>query len=248
MEFIWWDDDWSGDINKLALIKMKEKIIIKEVNGKNQFLKIDEIQKLLKLNDDKLTIIFESGKPDDEYRKSLQEILTKYHVFNVRWIPEIWIYPSIETDKILAKKEAIYNAAYSFREDGIQLMKILGETYQINPFEGRELFDLKRKSRSNRQRGKVNDEWNFWFHGGECQFENQKTGQIVEIVITNGSEFGGLNSYFFLQYLKTTPKFEMLANFFSDDSKAVTKALNLLEDLGSLERIDNNSHRGLIAK
>jgi hypothetical protein len=227
---------------------MKEKITIKEESGKNQLIKVDEIRKLLKSNNDKLTLIFESGKTDDEYRKSLQKKLTNYHVFNVRWMPEIWIYPSIETDKILEKKEEIYQAASSFRKDGIRLMKILGEEYNINPFEGRELFDLKRKSRDNKQRGKVNEQWNFWFHGAECQFENRVTGQIVELVITNGSEFGVLDSYFFLKYLKTTPEFKELANFFSDDSKAVTKALNLLEDLGKLYRINNTSQRGIIEK
>lgn len=227
---------------------MKETIIIKNINGKNQLLKVDEIVNLLKSNGDKLFLIFESGKPDDEYRKLLQKELKKYHVFNARRIPEIWIYRSIATSKILEKKEEIHNAARTFRDDGIKLMKILGETYQINPFNSRELFDLKRKSRDTKQRGPVNDEWDFYFHGAECQFKNQKTGQIIELVITNGSEFGGLNSYFFLQYLKTTPKFKMLANFFSDDSKSVTKAFNLLEDLGELERIDNDSFKGLIAK
>lgn len=227
---------------------MKEKITIKEESGKSQLIEVDEIRKLLKSNNDKLTLVFESGKTDDKYRKSLQNELPKYHVFNVRWMPEIWIYPSIETNEILAKKEEIYQAAISFRKDGIRIMKILGKEYQINPFEGRELFDLKRKSRDNKQRGKVNEEWNFWFHGAECQFENQITGQIVELVITNGSEFGALDSYFFLKYLKTTPEFKELANFFSDDSKAVTKTLNLLEDLGKLQRIDNTSQRGIIAK
>ena len=163
-------------------------------------------------------------------------------------MPEIWIYPSIETNEILVKEEEIYQAATSFREDGIRLMNILGEKYRINPFEGRELFDLKRKSRDNKQRGKVNEQWNFWFHGAECQFENRIIGQIVELVITNGSEFGALDSYFFLKYLKTTPEFKELANFFSDDSKAVTKALNLIEDVGKLQRIDNTSQRGIIAK
>ncbi|MEM6316138.1 MAG: hypothetical protein AAF960_00625 [Bacteroidota bacterium] len=227
---------------------MKKKFIIEEESGKNKLIEVDEIRKLLKSNDDELIFVFESGKTDDEYRKSLQKELPKYHVFNVRWMPEIWIYPSIATNEILEKKEEIYQAACSFRKDGIRLMKMLGETYQINPFEGRTLFDLRRKSRDNGQREKVNKEWTFWFHGAECQFKNRITGQIVELIITNGSEFGALDSFFFLRYLKTTSKFKELANFFLDDSKAITKAFNLLEDLGKLRRISNISQRGVIAK
>jgi len=90
-------------------------------------------------------------------------------------------------------------------------------------------------------------EWIFWFHGAECQFKNHKTGQIVELVITYAPEFGALDSYFFLQYLKTTPRFKSLSNFFSDDSISLRKALNLMEDLGELQRIDDNSQRGIIA-
>ena len=226
---------------------MFEKFTIKEDNGTNQFIEVDEIRNLLKSNNNKLTLVFENGKTDDEYRKSLQTALPNYLVCNVRWIPEIWIYPSIETNEILNRKEKIYQAAKSFRNDGIKLMKILGKEYQIDPFTGRELFDLKRKSINNKQRGKVNEQWNFWFHGAECQFKNQITGQIVELIITNGSEFGALDSYFFLQYLKTTPEFKELANFFSEDASAVTKALNLLEDLGKLQRIDHTTQRGIIA-
>ncbi len=66
-------------------------------------------------------------------------------------------------------------------------------------------------------------------------------------MITNGSEFGALDSFFFMRYLKTTPRFKILSNFFCDDSKSVTKALNLLEDFGLLQRIDVTSQRGIIA-
>ena len=243
---IWFWGIWEHKI--LIFNKMFEKITIKEDNGTNQLIEVEEIRNLLKSNSNKLILVFENGKTDDEYRKSLQTELPNYHAFNVRWIPEIWIYPSLETNAILNRKENIYEAAKSFRNDGIRLMKILGKEYQIDPFKGRELFDLKRKSRNNKQRGKVNEQWNFWFHGAECQFKNQITGQIVELVITNGSEFGALDSYFFVQYLKTTPKYRELANFFSEDASAVTKALNLLEDLGKLQRIDNTSQRGIVAK
>lgn len=226
---------------------MKEKIVIREKNGKNQLIEVEQIRSLLKSNDDFLILLFEIGKTDDHYRKSLQKKLSNYFVFNVRWKPEMWIGPAIGTEILLEKAEEIFQAASSFRKDGINLMKKLGGTYQINPFEKGELADLKRKSRENQQRGKVDNEWSFWFHGAECQFKNQKTGQIVELVITNSSEFGALDSYFFHNYLRTTTKFNELANFFSDDQISVNKALTLLEDLGKLQRIDDSSQRGIIA-
>lgn len=220
---------------------------VKVENGKNRLIEVDEIRHLLKLNDDNLTLVFESGKTDDAYRKSLQNELTEYHVFNLRWMPKFYISPSIETDKILDRTEEIYDAAKSFRNDGIRLMTILGETYGVNTFED-GLAVIRNKSWDNKQRGKANEEWDFWFHGAECQFKNNKTGQTVELVITNCPEFGALDSYFFLRYVETTPRFKKLADFFAGDSNAMTKALNLLEDMGKLHRIDNNSQRGIFAK
>ncbi len=157
---------------------MTEILNIKKVNGKDHYPNIEEIKKLLESNDNELTLRFENLLNIDKYRKELQKELTKYHVFNLRWMPEIWIYPAIDSKKIIEKKEEIYKTALSFREDSIKLMTILGDSYQINPFEGKELFEFRRDSRKNGQRGKVNEEWNFWFHGAECQFENHKTGQI----------------------------------------------------------------------
>ena len=226
---------------------MADKIIIKENNNENQLIEANEIRKSLISNDDKLTLVFEIGKTDDNYRQYLQKELPNHHVLNVRWMPELWISPSIATSKILENSEDIYQAALSFRRDGTQLIKMLGEAYQINPFIGRNLFDIKGKSLLSKQRGKVNEAWNFWFHGAECQFKNHLTGQIIEIVITNGPEFGALDSFFFLQYLRTTPKFHNIARLVSDHSSSVTKVLNILEDLGKLKRIDNSSQRGIIA-
>lgn len=222
--------------------------VIKVKTGKDQLIAIDEILKLLNSNSQKLTLVFESGKVNDKYRKELQKELTKYHVFNSRWLAQLWIYPALETARILALKNEIHSAAVSFRSDAVILIKALGETYQIDPFEQGGLLSIKKKSRANKQRGKVNDEWNFWFHGAECQFKNHKTGQIVELVITYGTEFGALDSYFFLTYLQTTSKFKALADFFSEDLTSVTKALNLLEDLGMLHRINDESQRGVVAK
>lgn len=121
-------------MDSLSLFWMNEKITIKQEHGNDQLLTVNEIRNLLRLNKDRLTLLFASGKTDDDYRKALQKELENYHVFNVRWMPEIWIYPSIQTSKLLEKAAAILEAARSFRKDGIELIRLLGEAYQVNPF------------------------------------------------------------------------------------------------------------------
>jgi hypothetical protein len=229
---------------------MDEPIIIKFINGQNQLFTIDEIKILLLESTKKqLFFQFESGEVDEDYRQYLQKELPNYHIFNLRWMPQLWISPAIETSEILERIDEVYEATVSFREDAIRLMQMLGKTYNRNLFnEDRALFKIKEMSRANRQRGKIDEVWNFWFHGAECQFENHKTGQIVETIITNGTEYGALDSFFFGKYLLTTEKFKSLGIFFNQDSASITKALNLLEDAGRLIRINNFSQRGIIAK
>lgn len=219
-------------------------IKIREKNGENQLIAVNEIKKLLESNDSKLSLSFESGNVDDAYRKLLQEHLPQHHVFNTRSRNEIWITPAMGTDKILVHKQKIYQAAKSFREEATQLINTLIDTYQIDTSDTLSF----RKIIKNGRKGKVDKSWTYWFHGAECRFENQTTGQAVEVIITNGTEWGALDSYFFLKYINTTPRFKELATFFSNDLSSLTKALNLLEDLGLLYRIDEFSQRGIIAK
>lgn len=229
---------------------MDEPIIIKFINGQNQLFTIDEIKGLLlESNKNRLLFEFESGEIDDDYRKYLQEQLPNYHVFNLRWMPQIWISPSIETTEILERIEEVYEAAVSFREDAIRLMKMLGKKYGKNVFEVGELSEIRRESWKTERTGNINEEWSFWFHGAECQFENHKTGQIVETVIANGTEYGALDSFFFRRYMLTTAKLKDLGAFFNEDStSSLTKALNLLEERERLIRINKGSQRGIIAK
>lgn len=225
-----------------------KKIIIQEKNGTNLLLEAKQIRSLLMEDKKGFILQFESKLVDDDYRRMLQNELSNYLVFNVRWKPEIWIIPSIETELLREKSDEILKAAKAFRNDGISLMKRLGQVYGKDPFTKNGLNEIIRSSRKEHKRGKINDEWNFWFHGAECQFKNQKTNQVIELIIIYESEFGALDSYFFLNYLKTTKRFTALGNYFSGNTHSITKILNLLEDEGKLIRIDDFVQSGIIAK
>ena len=54
----------------------------------------------------------------------------------------------------------------------------------------------------NGQSGKIGD-WKFFFHGFHCYFENIFTNQCIEVPIVFGFEFGDLDPYFFMQYIKS---------------------------------------------
>ena len=100
------------------------------------------------------------------------------------------------------------------------------------------LLELKHGKIDN-GRGKLNGDWNYYFHGAECQFENTKTGQIVESIVVTKPEFGYLDCYFFYNYLATTDRFKNLASFFNHDYTNICKAIDLLALEGLLTRVDD---------
>jgi hypothetical protein len=92
-------------------------------------------------------------------------------------------------------------------------------------------------------------EWEYYFHGGECQFRNVRTGQIVEVCLGFRDEFGVLDPYFFFQFVSTTPALEKVAQLFTDGFHDTLRALEILERHGYLGRISSQSgdRAGLIA-
>jgi len=220
---------------------------IPSIHGQPQFPDIEEIKGQLAQHKAGLKLEFEGEGDFNSYRQALQAEFSYYHVFYLRWKPEIWISPALETDSILEKQDEIMAAARAFWVTATELMAALGKAHGIDPANRSDLHGLKKRFRDNQQRGAVNAEWSFWLHGSECQFTHATTGQVVEVVVTYADEFGALDSFFFLQYLQTTPRFQELAAFFEGDRASITKALNLLEDAGQLKRIDEGTQRGIVA-
>lgn len=92
-------------------------------------------------------------------------------------------------------RDAFCKCARALRQEAARLMKIMSETFHIDLETLDGLFELKFK-KSNKQRGQLNDEWNYFLHGAECRFDNLRTGQIVEVIITTFPEFGTLDGFF----------------------------------------------------
>lgn len=117
-----------------------------------------------------------------------------------------------------------------------------GEELRTGPFDrllAKILRVFKRKT----------TEWEYGFHGGECQFRNMPTGQILEICLGFQNEFGVLDPYFFFQFISTTPGLEKVAKLFNDGFHDTRRALEILEQHGYLRRISSqpDNRTGLIA-
>lgn len=139
------------------------------------------------------------------------------------------------TQKIFGNRRNIISAARAFRKDANDLMESLALRNNFSLAAG-EGFPPTVYCHKRNNIGFLNDEWQYYFHGAECRFENMCTGQVVELIYTTKPEFGFLDGYFFFNYMCTTEKHKSLGRWFQNDGN-VYKAINLLADKGLLTRV-----------
>ena len=111
--------------------------------------------------------------------------------------------------KINIHPEIVKDAIMDYRNDGKKLMFELGKKYDLD-IENKEDYE-KLISRGNKEiprRGSLSKRWNYGFHGGECGFYNKKHQQQVEVVLSNSPEFGHIDSWFLLSYMKSTEEYK----------------------------------------
>jgi hypothetical protein len=96
------------------------------------------------------------------------------------------------------------------------------------------------------------DDWDHGFHGLECCFTNRRTGQVVDVRLAFGSEFGVLDPYFLARFIRTTPAHHEAAGLLADDFHDPCRVLEVLEGRGHLRVVEVASemlggimHRGL---
>lgn len=130
-------------------------------------------------------------------------------------------------DTVIEMEEDLVEAAQHFRRTATGLAVALASYNQVAP--GR-LWEECRKLECH------SAAWDLEVHGQHCRFENRKTGQIVEVSMWFGTEFGVLDPYFFFDYMRTTPCLAPpleLRDAFHD----TRRAMEILEERGKLAKI-----------
>jgi hypothetical protein len=136
----------------------------------------------------------------------------------------------IDRERVIEYAQHIIDAARDFRRTANALSQELAEQKRIRPSE---LLDHRDRG------GKLKTGWKYHFHGLQCRFESKKTKQIVEVEIAFGNEFGVLDPFFFGLFVESTPQFRWLADLFPDLYHDTARALDVLEELGRLERVSS---------
>lgn len=92
----------------------------------------------------------------------------------------------------------ILDAARDFRRTAGDLASRLAGVLQV---PARDLVE----HRYRKPEGTLDDEWAYGFHGLQCRFDHLASGQVVQVEIAFGDEFGVLDAWFLALFINSTP-------------------------------------------
>lgn len=151
---------------------------------------------------------------------------------------------------VVENSDAICAAAREFRRLANQLMLRLVAKLNI-PRAVYTTDPLLRITLGERDAGRLGLSWRYGFHGMECRFENRWSGQVLEVRLGFGDEFGVLDPYFFHIFLRTTRRLAPVAALFEDSFHDPDRALAILEKRGRLKgvtgRLEHIEFQGAVA-
>ena len=207
-------------------------------------LEIEKIKSLLDKNE-KILFVLTNGSFERDYIVTLQKGFSNYVVSEIKWINKLVIVPSISTKTVLDNLNEFYKCIELFDSTAHSLMNLMAETFDIDLNNSSEIYDLKR-NRSDKQRGQINDEWKYHFHGKGCSFTNSITEQFLDVQIINGLEFGELDTYYLMKFIQTTESLKEVSLILNDESNNMQKVIEVLRMKNYLIELPGENNDGLI--
>ncbi len=207
-------------------------------------LEIEKIKSLLEKNE-KILFVLSDGSFKRDYIVSLQKEFSNHVVSEIKWMNKLIIVPSISTKTVLDNLNKFYKCIELFDKTAHSLMNLMAETFDINLNNSSEIYDLKR-NRSDKQRGQINDEWKYHFHGKGCSFTNSKTEQFLDVQIINGLEYGQLDTYYLMKFIQTTDSLKEMSLILNDESNNMRKVIEILWMNDYLTELPNGTNNELI--
>lgn len=220
------------------------------VTSSDEFPSLDDIAGISRQI--KLKIVFEESISHlrKSYGEDLEKLLPGFQIAIHNTEHEINICKLITNEEIEENQLFFLQCAKDYRNLGTALIHRFAEAKKIKlnadfPFLTLNKFKCSRRNHS----GKV-DDWDYFFHGYHCGFQNRKTKQKIEVPYMFGMEFGDLDPYFFSIFIKSTSEYQPLPVDIYDDFEDGRKILDVMLSLGHLEKIYSNieNHSGIVVK
>jgi hypothetical protein len=227
------------------LLSRKTDIIT--INSIGQIPTLETIRKIPR--DRVLKLVFENGVQDkrelvgQNFKKELPDFQIAIHTIE----PEINIAKLLSDKEIEENQDFFEQCAKDYRQLSEILLYKLVDSLDLNLNKNFPMQTFNKLKGNKRQAGKV-ENWRYYVHGFHCGFENTKTGQLIEVPLIFGLEFGDLDPYFFSRFIKTTPKYKPLPVEIYEDYADGVRINEKMISLGKFERINSNveNHYGIV--
>ena len=207
-------------------------------------LEIGKVRELLNENESLLFVVTDE-KLTRKYVLDLQKEFPNYVITQIEWLNKLNIVPSISTKTVLENILEFHNCIELFDKTAHSLMNLMAQTFDINLNNSNEIYELKTK-RSENQRGEINNEWKYRFHGKGCSFTNTNTEQFLDVQINNGIEFGELDTYYLMKFIETTESLKKARLILDNKSENMRKVIETLWSSDYLTELPDGINNELI--
>jgi hypothetical protein len=134
----------------------------------------------------------------------------------------VTVYRVLDESVVIAHLPLFLAAIRDFAETARACCHELAATYGI---AAADLLSRRHEIKSQSGRS---GEWKFCFHGMECCFTHRRTGQVVDVRLGFGDEFGVLDPYFLAHFIRTTAAHCEVAALLADDYHDPSRVLGVL--------------------
>lgn len=190
----------------------------------------------------KLKVIFEQPLEEQrqKYGEYWKEKLTNFLVGVHTTQSEINVQKLISEEEVKQHQLFFEKCAKEYGRLGEQLIMQFEQEFNIEPHNGFPLETINPSDKSNYSQTGQMDKWRYYLHGIHCAFVHKETSQRIEVPLTFGEEYGALDPYFFVNFIKTTPEFQPVPvpiyNAYHDGQKI----LEVMTKIGKFEHINSN--------
>ncbi len=176
-------------------------------------------------------------------KKAWKEDLKDFKVTIPMARPEINIIRLISDIEVIEHQDFFEQCAKDYHNLATQLITSLAEhlNITINPKRPLDSFEFL-KHCDQEPEDAVFGDWNYFVHGYDCGFTNLTTGQKVEVSLVNELEFGRLDPYFFIGFIKSTQSYNSLPVEVYDDYTEGLRILEKMVDIGKFEKLTKGSN------
>lgn len=111
-------------------------------------------------------------------------------------------------------KNLAIEAIISHYKKATELINQLADKYNVDLSTDPYFGKLRKQDIAGLCRGEIDDNWNYWFHGSGCEFQNTTTGQFLYVRI-NGGHYGIIDNYYLYQFIVTSDSLAHIALAFT---------------------------------